>query len=71
MKVKKVAYSDLLTNKQINSSTLVRIPIELHQKLKIEAACMGKTIKGIVTQVIEAHFKQNSEITKNLTYKRY
>lgn len=71
MKVKKVAYSDLLTNKQVNSSTLVRIPIELHQKLKIEAACMGKTITGILTQVIEAHFKKNSEITKNLTYKRY
>lgn len=36
----------------------VRIPEELHKKLKIKSARTSKTIKDIVTELIEEYLKE-------------
>lgn len=49
---------DLLTNKQINKSTLVRIPTRLHRKIKIDTASRGISITYFLITVIEEYFKK-------------
>ncbi|TLY48264.1 MAG: toxin-antitoxin system HicB family antitoxin [Gammaproteobacteria bacterium] len=41
------------TNKEIKKNLPVRLPIELHKKLKIYAAKQGKTMVEIVIEQIE------------------